>query len=145
MLHELIDIDNPRCLYCNSDCDFEHDSKDMSMMPPSGHTFEVRVLTCRKCQEVFEIHWYETNQQVTQYYGFVFTCKDILVFNMYLMSPFEGAEGMFCLGKKDKHLHSLIGNRPGAFPYRPRIRPFPVNFSDKEKLYEKLKTYVLFS
>ncbi len=144
MLHELIDREDPRCLYCNSDCDLKQDGIPMSMSS-TNHTYEVQILTCRNCQEIFEIHWYETDQQVTQYYGFVFTCKDLLVFNMYLMKPYEDLDGAFCLGKRSKNLWKHHKNKPANFPFRPRIPPFPVDFSDKEKLYEKLKTYLVFS
>lgn len=130
-MHRLIDREGPRCLYCHTECDIKLDG-----IPQSNKNmvaFNVEVLTCRKCKEVFEIHWWE--EDPIEIADFVFTCKKIAVLYKY--------DGMYA------GFH--VGNRSNLWPNIFKIidtvdvPPFKVDFSDKKKLYKKLRTYLVFS
>lgn len=131
MLHELIDRENPLCLYCQGELDLKHDG-----FFPGGIvslTYDVQMLTCRDCDEVFEIHWIDDAGKVT-YAAFVFTCNEIVVFNLY-------ADGFFVGGNE-----LLYQNWVGASAKLENSIPaFNVDFSDKKKLFKKLRTYLVFS
>ena len=121
-LHELIDKDIPKCLYCDSDVSVELSSE---WIP---HTFlraDLEILTCTKCKEQFSIISLQGDSGVTEYTGFIFSCKKFRVFFNYIEDYFDISD------KKGKHITA--------------IPSFEVDFSDKKKLHKKLKTYVLFS
>ncbi len=132
-LHELVDRDVPKCLYCHSQCDFKMEGRPSSLANPDPYFIEI--LTCTKCKEVFEIHGWEDTGQIND---FVFSCKDIVVINKY-PQPSGTAVGF------------NIGNRsnlwPGMFSgdLTVNVPAFVVDFSDKKKLHKKLKTYLVFS
>jgi hypothetical protein len=132
MMHELIDREDPRCLYCNSRCDIEQDGGFVAGMISLMQ--EVQILKCFNCKEKFEVHWIDDAGTVT-YLEFVFSCKDIVVVNRY-------AENNFYIVDK-KHLYN--SKRPSGLPVTNPIPQFTVDFSDKKKLYEKLRTYRVFS
>lgn len=132
-LHELIDKDEPRCLYCNSNFDLNA----MSISSSSGSSlrhlnpaaimtrYDTETLYCIDCKETFKIHSHQNDDGETTYTGFTFTCKGYNVFFSYIESYFDISE--------------LKGNHITAIP------SFDPDFSDKDKLYEKLKTYLVFS
>lgn len=122
MFHELIDRDEPKCLYCNSDFDLNLKSE---WIPNTALKADKEILTCRKCKEVFEIHSLQGGDGNTEYVGFTFSCKKFRVFFNYIESYFDISD------ENGKHIIA--------------IPSFQVNFSDKNKLYEKLKTYLVFS
>lgn len=130
MLHELVDREEPKCLYCNGKCDH---SQNGDFVMTASITYEVETLKCRRCHETFEIHWVDDAGQVT-ITSFVFTCGSIVVYNQY-------GNGF------------AVGGREYLYPASKRVMStdmkfipeFPVDFSDKNKLYEKLKTYSVFS
>lgn len=122
MLHELIDRDDPKCLYCHSGIVYELKSE---WLPNSSLKADAEILTCQKCKEVFKIHSLQGADGVTEYTGMTFSCKSYRVFNSYIESYFS------IFDDKGKHIVS--------------IPSFMVDFSDKDKLYEKLKTYLIFS
>jgi len=140
-LHELIDREDPKCLYCNSDVDLHQDGQSISTWAPATNTYEVQILTCRSCQETFEIHWYDHDGNVT-YHAFVFTCQELLVFNAY-QSHIDSSR--FIISHKNG-LYESWKDDPSKHPrYRDMIPPFSVDFSNKKSLYKKLKTYLVFS
>jgi transcription elongation factor Elf1 len=124
-LHELIDKDTPKCLYCSFA--FTDDSLDLKSdwLPGTSLKADKEILTCSNCKERFEIHSLQGDDGITEYTGFTFTCKEFRVFFNYIEDYFDIS------GKRDKHIVA--------------IPSFTVNFSDKNKLYEKLKTYTIFS
>lgn len=122
MLHELIDRDEPRCLYCNSYTNINFVNE---RLPNSSLLLEKEELLCSKCEEVFIIHCIQNSFGETEYDGFTFTCNNYRVYYNYIESYFDISD----LSKK--HITA--------------IPAFEVNFSDKEKLYNKLKTYLIFS
>lgn len=122
MMHELIDRDTPKCLYCNSDVDAELQSE---WIPQSSLKVDKEKLTCRKCKESFVIHSIQDHYGYTDYIGFTFSCKDYHVFFNYVESYFDISD------QKGKYII--------AIPF------FSVDFSNLEKLHEKLKTYITFS
>jgi hypothetical protein len=127
-LHELIDMEDPKCLYCKSLCDIHIDGFG-SMIATS---YEVDLLVCRACSEMFEIH---TKDHV-KVYAFVFTCNEIVVFNSYSYNGFA-IGGINYLWKQTPKTRVLTRNE--------FIPTFDIDFSDKIKLYNKLKTYQIFS
>ena len=134
MLHELIDRDVPRCLYCDVDFDMNAMSiksssgSSMSHLAP-GQSFMTRydteTLYCVDCKEKFEIHSHQNDMGETTYTGFTFTCKGFEVFVNYIESIID--------------ISDLKGKHHTAIP------SFDPDFSDRDKLYEKLKTYLIFS
>ncbi len=131
MMHELIDREDPKCLYCNGKCDFTMDGDFLA--GTLSLTYEVQILKCRRCFETFEIHWIDDAGEV-RYSSFVFTCGSLTVYNQY--------EKGFCIGGKE-----LLHPASKSLPYETMkfVPEFLVDFSDKNKLWEKLKTYLVFS
>lgn len=131
MLHELIDRENPSCLYCHGECDIKQDG-----FFPGGIvslTYEVQILTCAKCDEEFEIHWIDDAGKLT-WLGFVFSCNEIVVFNLYSSG--------FYIGGNELLYRNWVGRNAKLENVVP---PFEVDFNDKKKLFKKLKTYLVFS
>jgi hypothetical protein len=117
-LHALINEDDPICLYCQGRCDVSQKASGY----PDLVTY---TYSCQKCQEVFE-----SNTIDGKYFAFSFTCKNFKVFQNY------GANN-FGLDKKGPDLD---------FTYKYVWIPyFDINFSQKEELYHKIKTYILFA
>lgn len=134
MMHELIDKDIPRCLYCNAEFDTNAMSiksssgSSMSHLMPGKHfmmRYDTETLYCVDCRETFEIHSHQSDEGETTYSGFTFSCKGYSIFYNYIESYFDISDN------KGKHIVA--------------IPSFSVDFSDKEKLHEKLKTYITFS
>lgn len=88
-------------------------------------------LACRKCKEVFHILSVQDDTGFTSYDGFLFSCNGIYVSNFY-------RSNVFFLGDNDQIFSGQSDPNPIKIP------SFPINFSDKNKLYEKLKTYIIF-
>ena len=119
-----INIENPTCLYCNSPCSLE--SQDQT-----GGKYINHKHTCSVCSEYYTI-FFETNHYYDidrYYYNFNFSCKEFLV------SMSNDPDSLSIRNRK------AVSLRPGWV----RVPPFHISFSDKDKLYEKLKTYLLFS
>lgn len=109
------------------------------MMAPIGSPmfrmrFECQILKCPKCKETFEIHWTESEDNETQFWAFIFTCKKITVLHHYKTG--------FSMGGKE-----LLTKEEYYIPQKGTeyIPEFYVDFSDKKKLHKKLKTYLVFS
>jgi len=138
MLHQLIDQEDPRCLYCHSECDIQLIGNAVNIA--SNDNYEVAILHCRYslCQEIFEIHSLQKADGETDYLGFTFTCKDFCVHHRYIKETFQiGDSGLLFGG-----VNSLIGI---DIKYNTFVPQFVVDFSDKDKLEAKIKTYRLFS
>ena len=116
-LHNLIDIDNPICLYCKSYCDIFQNATEYP--PLVSNTY-----TCQKCKEKFIIYFVDGSE--IKFTGFQFTCNEYDVWLSY-------KEKKFAIKKKDTPADRMW------VPY------FDFNFSEKDKLYQKLKVYVLFA
>ena len=126
LMHELIDREDPRCLYCQSEVDFKSDCSFYH----AGTTYNVDLFSCRECKEQFEIHWVEDEDPR----AFTFTCKDVVVSSRY-KTDFE-------LGGKELLWEFCMNGRPNNSIYIPI---FEVEFSNKDALYQKLKSLILFS
>lgn len=120
--HKLIDKYEPKCLYCYSDVDVSSSSQ---WLPNTNLRSDTETLTCRKCKESFWIHSLQGDDGRTEINGFTFSCNDFWVFFNYPESYFD---------VKDKGRNYLYA-----------IPAFPLDFSDREKLCQKLKTYLIFS
>lgn len=131
-LHELIDREDPSCLYCKATCDLKQDG--FFIAGTLSLYYEVQILTCRKCHEIFEIHWIDDNGE-TKFLCFVFTCKEIAVTDKYDEGFHIGSKGILYDNWKGG-ISTYLGTE---------IPAFPVDFSNKRKLYNKLKTYLVFS
>lgn len=131
-MHELIDREDPKCLYCHSSCDFRHDGIGFNKGQSS---FEVQILTCTNCKEIFQIHWLEDEKSETTYYSFLFSCNGIVVVNDY-------ERGMSVGGPELLWDNWRLSN---PIPSEKFVSHFRIDFSNKEKLYNKLKTYQVFS
>jgi hypothetical protein len=110
-------------------CDVKLDGT--AITPINTVSRNIEILTCVKCKEVFEIHWWED----CDIDSFVFSCKDIAVLCVY-----DGQYAGF-----------HIGNIKNLWPSRHTqddsidIPFFEIDFSYKKILHEKLKTYLVFS
>jgi len=114
-LYELIDQDDPKCLYCNSECNV------------SSTQFN-DAFKCNKCHEVLKIHYKINinNSNPSKIYVYTLSCKDLLIY------IYQNNKAFFIIG----YINEIdLMN----IPY------FQIDFSDKEKLYRKLKTYIIFS
>jgi len=134
--HELVDPEDPRCLYCNFFCDVELKGEWIAR---SSNRYDVEVLTCRKCKEIFEIHSIQTVDGETSINTFVFTCGDYCIQHVYAGKTFwVGGHGL---------LYNSLDNQMATHSEEPTVKlpAFYVDFSDKEKLSEKLRTYLVFS
>ena len=134
MMHELIDQEDPCCLYCRSQLQIESSGE---WVANSKVIQEVEKLTCPKCEEHFEIYSIQDDTSETHYESFTFTCKDIAVFYHYTNKNFIIGNHKLLFTSLTDFAFSLIGTN--------NVPVFEVDFSDKNKLYNKLKIYVLFS
>ncbi len=132
MLHELIDKEDPRCLYCNLECNIHLDG--LPFKASTGLSFNVEILNCRSCDETFEIYTEENTVGEKTYTSFVFSCNGIVVLCDY-------DKETFLLGNKNMLWKNLNKKQAKATT----IPSFEIDFSNKKKLYKKLKTYVTFS
>lgn len=121
-MHELIDREDPHCLYCNGKCDIALEGK---LIPASSTTYDTETLTCQECGERFCIDFIQNSSGETSYMAFTFTCKKYNVVYLYAEACFD------IYTRKDKHITTLP--------------VFEVDFSDKKKLFDKLRTYIIFS
>lgn len=126
-LHELIDREEPKCLYCNSLCDYRLDGFGVGLV-----SHDVDILTCQKCKEIFEVHTTTNAAGEATIDGMSFSCKDLVVVCSY--------EYGYAIGGKE-YLYPMWSTN-NSYQY---LEPFPVDFSNKKKLYKKLKTYLVFS
>lgn len=125
---KLVNIENRQCPYCLADCEIVSDGGPIA---PPLISFNVDILTCLSCQEKFEIHWWGEDEP--KIVNFVFSCKDICVF--------YNLENNYCLiGNED-----LLWKSHKSMHGKQRITIFIPDFSNKEKLHNKLKVYLIFS
>lgn len=134
MMHELIDQEDPKCLYCGGQCSISLEG----YKAPLGCSDDREILTCNLCGEVFTIFSMQSSEGETSYYAFSFSCKDITVIYSYNDKKF----GLFC-HKKTEPMIDEDGSIEDTSPTK--VSVFKVDFSDKNKLYNKLKIYALFS
>lgn len=127
-MHELIDREDPKCLYCQSDFDIKLESDSSVSLNP---VYNIEILTCQKCKEVFQIYWWDDNDVDS----FQFSCKEIVVLHTY--------DGLY----KGFHIGDKRALRPSHMQRNESVSvpEFFVDFSDKKKLHKKLKTYLIFS
>ncbi len=128
MMHELIDREEPKCLFCQSETNVDVSSN----WDNRYGRMDTETLTCRSCKEIFVIHSNQDTSGETRCTGFAFSCKGVLIYYDY-------DSNKFWIGNHQKNYKSLFVSEPTIIPY------FSVDFSDKNKLHEKLKTYLIFS
>lgn len=133
-IHELIDKNFPCCFYCGT----EFDLNAMSLSSSSGYAAYLaggmniartdrETLFCVDCKERFEIHSNQQNDGETIYTGFIFTCKGLEVYCNYEKATFD---------------ISSLEDRQGRSTAIPEFEP---DFTDRDKLHTKLRTYLVFS
>ena len=123
MISELSELVLEDCLYCGGS--FTIEGFGEHNIPHLNYFVDTYI--CNECHEFFEIHL-GNDKRVS----FFFSCNDIYV--RCLMYSF--------FISKDKRLQY---NLLGLVAPNIMIPIFPVDFSDKEKLTNKLKTYIIFS
>lgn len=127
-----MDKNVPCCFYCG----VEFDLNAISLSSSSGYIAyklgqmniartDRETLFCVDCKERFEILSHQQNDGETVYTGFVFTCNGLEVYCHYEDSTFE------------------ITNLKGE--HKTTIPEFEPDFTNRDKLHEKLRTYLLFS
>lgn len=136
MLHELIDRESPKCLYCNTECNI---GKDGEFIMRGSESYDVDLLTCRSCNEVFEIHSMQHADGTTEYNAFLFSCKELCIFCSYITNEF------YIGNHRDMPYAGYYDLILQAKRWKTCLPSFEVDFSNKDKLYEKIKTYLLFS
>jgi hypothetical protein len=117
-------LEDPHCLYCHGECE----TKVHTHRPSTGRIYTDYIFYCNPCKEMYEV-LSEGNEEYV--YGFSFTCNDISVFN--------SENETFDITGTDL---SQDGNGNGQSL---SIHFFKIDFSNKIKLYQKLKTYLVFS
>lgn len=126
-LRKLLNEDQLNCLYCNHICEVKSSSYASSQGQRRTH---FATFTCTECKELFSIvidtssHTDFLNDSKTTHLFMcqTFSCKSIVVTIM-----------------NNKFLIKNIS------PIEIEVPQFEVNFKNKEELYNKLKTYLLFS
>lgn len=116
--HNLLADNNYNCLYCQGRC-------DMSSTSIGYPALIIEAYSCQKCQEVFETEHIDNN-----YYGFAFTCNGLKAFYNYQVNQF---------GLSKVNFDIKIRNNLVWVPY------FDINFSNKQDLFKKIKTYTTFA
>jgi hypothetical protein len=120
-LIDLFNQEDPQCLYCGGR---ELDISYPSVRTPKGQIFNCDRHFCKWCEEKFVIMWLGEDKIESNIFQFNFTCDGFVL---------QQTTGLDTLS-----LYKTIDN--------PIIIPFFVpDFSDKQKLLDKLKTYALFS
>lgn len=112
----LISIENPICLYCKGRCDHEGFGEAMMVMDS---------FVCHPCNENFTLFSVIGGKEAT----LSVTCNDIRIF------IYSDAD-TFKVGSRSNQSYILKD------VYIPK---FDLPLDDKEKLYQKLKTYLIFS
>lgn len=125
MLHELIDREDPRCLYCNSDLSLRMDGSFAGSL-----NYDIETLSCPKCLEKFQIFSTALHSN-TEYTSFLFSCLDICV-------SIEYSSNEFRIGNLKLMWPSVTSNYI-------TVPSFHIDFSDKKHLYLKLKKYIAIS
>lgn len=122
-MHELIDRFDPVCLYCGTRCVITLSGTRLS----TGQIEDHDILQCQKCRETFRVDSIQSPEGETTYTGFQFTCKRLRINYKYQDEKFSISD------LNDRNKEAVV------------IPVFEVDFSDKNKLHEKIKTYILFS
>jgi hypothetical protein len=123
-LIDLFDQEDPKCLYCKGR---EFTTSSSSQYTPKGLIVNHDHYDCKWCEDRFTITWIgkmgeEKNE--ANIFGFDMTCNEIVIQQMAIQDTI-----------------SLYGSEAP-----PVIIPFFIpDFSDKSALYNKLKTYIVFS
>jgi hypothetical protein len=116
-LHTLIDEKDPHCLYDNNIC--------RKYIHNYSSSYRSHKYFCSKCNESFEIHFNNLNPFI-----FTFSCKELTV------SVYYDTEN-FSYGRSHNYYTNRLWSNDLDSMY--------FNFDNKEKLYNKLKTYLVFS
>jgi|ERR1700723_3204088 len=111
-----IDREDPKCLYCHSELDSDVEASWNSNRAAESTYF----YRCEICFEQFRVFLLRDAEK-----NFFFTCKDICVLQDFQLSEY----GLSTLDKSE-----VIW-----------VPQFEIDFSDKEALWLKLKTYITFS
>lgn len=119
LLYELIDLEYPICLYCKHSVTYSTYSEIDKI---SGAIDQVYNIKCNKCPERFEI-FVRTLYDKYICSTFLFTCLNFNISDY----PLDG-----------KFRIQLSHSNPIWVP------AFNIDFSDKNKLFEKLSTYIFF-
>ena len=128
--HHLIDEEDPHCLYCKNKCNiiWVESNYDVSHYPAPSPWININKYYCVSCDEVFRVHTIGESA-----ISFDFTCKDIWVRIYYDTENFSFEKRSDALSP-NSNCHWVNGLDNVEF-----------DFSNKDKLYNKIKTYLVFS
>lgn len=115
-LHELFNQDDPTCLYCHSKCDVTGFGEAMMV---------IDTYTCQQCKEQFSIGGIIGEPRM----GFTFTCNGIRIHHNYELQSF----GLNKIQQEEWKSSTMW------------VPEFPVDFSKKSELFQKLKIYLTFA
>lgn len=126
-LRDYLNQDQLNCLYCNSECEVNASSYASSKGLYHDH---ISIFNCKHCHEVFKItittssynNILDGSKTEHLYFQQLFTCKTMAV---------SIRDGKFFIRNK--------------FSNEIEVPPFNIDFKNKEELYNKLRTYLLFS
>lgn len=129
-VQDLLNQDHPQCLYCSSALEIKVVS-DAASFPIYN---SVTIYTCTVCKEIFEIStaYSDLNEEFnTESIASIgLSCNDISILINYI-------DNICYISHNMKH-HDRLS-------YLVSVPIFELDFSNKDKLYQKLKTYLLFS
>jgi hypothetical protein len=129
--HNLIDREDPICLYCKGRCNIALGGDVLS-----SRTIDIETLTCQECGEVFTISSTQSLDGETTYTEFSFSCKKMNVHHEYASEKFS----IFDHSKPVMDENGIAKDIAGI-----QIPAFEADFSDKDRLHDKLRIYILFS
>ena len=121
--HNLIDPENPKCLYCHNL--ITTIVRDSQSIIGTGLYQDNETFICLYCKEHFIIITYLDSNNETEYIAFGFTTENYAIYHWYELKEFEIMDR-----KKEKFITSLS--------------LFDVDFSDKEKISNKIDIYLTF-
>jgi hypothetical protein len=119
-LHALLNIkgyinnSEASCIYCRNKCPLEKKKSSFD---------EWDLYLCKKCQESFIVYYDLLNEDTAD--AFSFTCKGITIYQDY------NDIDVFLLRKYESKGDAV------SIPF------FEIDFSDKERLFKKIKTYLM--
>lgn len=123
-----LDREHPACLFCQSTCCI-----NSRTMANQADLFTTETYSCAECKETFYVYSQDAFGALFDHSKKMPICYDVRFSCNELSFWYSDDPDHFLLGNNKKSVHWM------------KIPPFMVDFSDKDRLYRKLKIYLLFS
>lgn len=125
---KLFDEEHPACIYCKTSCGI-----NSRTIANDGKAWTTNTYSCLECKETTTIYivddlftLFDSTKKLSVCYDFRMSCNELILW----------------YGNDVEHF--WVSNRDVSVGWT-KIPPFVMSFSDKDKLYRKLKICLLFS